>query len=67
MTYYSALRSTHCVQSLARTRHVTCGSNHSRFGELFVVRDVACDVTNHKLCRGNMALSMALSREESAG
>ena len=41
-----------------------CGSNHSHFGELFVVRDVACDVTNHKLCRGNMALSMALRKSQ---
>ena len=46
-------RGTHGVQSQARTRHVMRGSNHNRFGELFVGRDLACDVENHKLSGRN--------------
>ena len=33
-----------------------CGSNHNRFGELFVGRDLACDVQNLKLSRLNKVL-----------
>ena len=42
-------RGTHGVQSQVRTRHVMFGSNHNRFGELFVGHDLAYDVENHKL------------------
>ena len=33
---------------MARNEHVMNGSNYNRYGELFVVSAVACDVPNHK-------------------
>ena len=34
-----------------------CGSNHNRFGELFVGRDLVCEFDNHKLSGRNTLLA----------